>query len=444
MRRPALFRLLAAMVTVAFFAHAEMPKRPVAAPDAKPASARKAPRGAPKPLSATVKKGLDWLARSQLPNGAWGEGEHVGHAPETLDAVKRPVSTGLPFRGDRRVRMGRPVHAVEQGGNVADSGMTMLALLRSGSTPKAGEYAGALRKGSEYLLGEIEASDADSLSVTRVQGTRVQSKIGAYVDTFIAAAVLTELKGRMQDADANARVEKALAKVLAKIEKNQRQDGTFAGDGWAPVLSQAMASKAVNRANRTGAKVDRKVLERMEQNARASATPEGRFAAAPTAAGVDLYAQASGLGALAEAKQTNDADESKYREQAKSAPTEAQRREAKEKLADIEQTRRAQQAAVTQTVDRLSDPSFIAGFGSNGGEEFLSYMLVSESLFVEGGKAWEEWDAKMAENLTRVQNGDGSWTGHHCITGRNFCTAAALLVLMTDRAHSLVAGQLAG
>jgi hypothetical protein len=28
-----------------------------------------------------------------------------------------------------------------------------------------------------------------------------------------------------------------------------------------------------------------------------------------------------------------------------------------------------------------------------------------------------------------VQNGDGSWTGHHCITSRTFCTAAAVLVL---------------
>ena len=33
----------------------------------------------------------------------------------------------------------------------------------------------------------------------------------------------------------------------------------------------------------------------------------------------------------------------------------------------------------------------------------------------------------------KVQNEDGSWTGHHCITGRTFCTAAALLVMMGDR-----------
>ena len=40
----------------------------------------------------------------------------------------------------------------------------------------------------------------------------------------------------------------------------------------------------------------------------------------------------------------------------------------------------------------------------------------------------------MTENLERMQNADGSWAGHHCITGRTFCTATALLVLMGDRA----------
>ena len=39
----------------------------------------------------------------------------------------------------------------------------------------------------------------------------------------------------------------------------------------------------------------------------------------------------------------------------------------------------------------------------------------------------------MTGNLDRIQNSDGSWSGHHCITGRTFCTSTALLVLMADR-----------
>ena len=54
-------------------------------------------------------------------------------------------------------------------------------------------------------------------------------------------------------------------------------------------------------------------------------------------------------------------------------------------------------------------------------------------ILLAGGDAWARWDDKISRNLTKVQNTDGSWTGHHCITGRTFCTSAALLVLMVDR-----------
>ena len=39
----------------------------------------------------------------------------------------------------------------------------------------------------------------------------------------------------------------------------------------------------------------------------------------------------------------------------------------------------------------------------------------------------------MTAGLDRMQNGDGSWSGAHYISGRTFCTAAALLTLMADR-----------
>jgi hypothetical protein len=84
--------------------------------------------------------------------------------------------------------------------------------------------------------------------------------------------------------------------------------------------------------------------------------------------------------------------------------------------------------------EQLKSAGFVRGFGSNGGEEFLSYLHISESLLSKGGKEWEDWDRKMTENLERVQNADGSWAGNHCITGRTFCTATALLVLLGDRA----------
>ena len=78
-------------------------------------------------------------------------------------------------------------------------------------------------------------------------------------------------------------------------------------------------------------------------------------------------------------------------------------------------------------------PQLLAGFGNNGGEEFLSYLMTSESLVIAGGREWNSWNNKMKERLGTIQNQDGSWSGHHCITSPVFCTAAVLQVLTTER-----------
>jgi hypothetical protein len=95
------------------------------------------------------------------------------------------------------------------------------------------------------------------------------------------------------------------------------------------------------------------------------------------------------------------------------------------KLADAAQQNSAQ-------IDRLDDEQLLAGFGNNGGEEFLSYTMTSESLVIAGGDKFKQWDNKMAERLQKVQNADGSWSGHHCITSPVFCTAAAVQCLTTE------------
>ena len=147
---------------------------------------------------------------------------------------------------------------------------------------------------------------------------------------------------------------------------------------------------------------------------------------------------------MQDAVNTNKQLEKKVRElAAKPTATKAEREEAKAQLRRFADTERAQEEATAAFVKRLDDKQFIQGFGSNGGEEFLSYMNISETLLAKGGAEWEKWDKRMIENLNNIQNKDGSWSGHHCITARTFCTAAALLVLMADRAPVPIATKLA-
>ncbi|HMP05889.1 MAG TPA: hypothetical protein PJ982_06025 [Lacipirellulaceae bacterium] len=82
---------------------------------------------------------------------------------------------------------------------------------------------------------------------------------------------------------------------------------------------------------------------------------------------------------------------------------------------------------------RLSDEQLLAGFGNNGGEEFLSYLMTSETLLIAGAEKFHEWQDKMQGRLAKIQNADGSWSGHHCITSPVFCTAAVVQCLAADQ-----------
>lgn len=374
----------------------------------------------PKPMSNQVTRGLEWLVAHQLDDGGWGQGDESRHMRGSNQAQQRSTS------------------------NVADTSMALMALMRSGSTARSGAYQKAIRRGLGFIMAEIEESDDGSLYVTDIRGTRVQGKIGTYVDTFTALAVLTEAKSSMPDQVGNRRLEKSLDKILAKIEKNQRSDGTWDNRGWAPVLSQSMAAKSLNRAAQSGLDVKDETLARVENQAKKQFdSKSGKFGSGGSA-GIELYAGAANSSTMRDSVSTRKLRARKMSRRAAKTRSAADQQAAERETAAAQTAEIATDTAEKALIERLEDPNFVQGFGNNGGEEFLSYMLVSESLIARGGDDWKTWDARITKLINHVQNGDGSWTGHHCITGRTFCTAAALLVLMADRTPVAVAAQIKG
>jgi hypothetical protein len=360
----------------------------------------------PKPLSKNVGRGLEWLVEHQHESGGWAQGE------ESRAMGGSGQSTAQP--------------------NVGDTAAAALALIRSGSTPSEGPHAKAISKALGFIMGQIEASDYESISVTSLKGTRLQAKLGPNIDTFLASLVLSEAVGHMPDQESENRVASALDKVIYKIQENQKGDGMWGGRGWAPALADAMAVKGLNRAVQVGQQVDAGVLALVQDKVRAEVVA-GRTVAGEGSAGVALYAGAKNLGILQDSVNSDRKRRAEVVKMAETAEDPDQRRQAQQELARLDEAEAAYDAAQQTIIKRLDDKGFIAGFGSNGCEEFLSYMNIGESLVVKGGEAWKQWDAKMTANMNRIQNDDGSWTGHHCITGRTFCTATALMVLMVDR-----------
>jgi hypothetical protein len=435
----ALMISLAAVAGLAPGVYAETPAPTPQVSAAAPAKPQ-AKRPDPKPLSDNVKKGLDWLAKTQAADGGWTQGE----------AVKTNGRSGEPI--DRS--------------DVADTCMAALALIRAGNTPAKGDYASNIRKALEFVCGEVEKSSDNGLLITDIRVTRVQTKLGSTVDTFASALLLAECRNTMPDEASRKRVVAALDKVMDKIEKSQKEDGRIvdAHDGWAGALCQGLCHKALNVAAQNGAKVSEPALARAEKYNGSNFDSKSRSVAGAGSANVELYARASNLGAFQDSENTNKvkgpeyqkrrdvaqkqhqaaekevaaAREAKDEKRLKVATTQAAKaadeiKVVEQRLVDVKANAESLDKARAAVVDRLNDKGFIAGFGSNGGEEFLSYMNIGESLVQKGGEEFTKFDKSMAENLNRVQNEDGSWSGQHCITGRTFCTAAAPLTLTVDR-----------
>jgi len=112
-----------------------------------------AKRPQPKALSDQVKKGLKWLSETQLENGAWGQGEESA-------------------------QMGTGDSKLKTTANVADTCMAVMAFVRSGNMPGAGDYKQNVNRAVAFLCAQVEESDDKSLFITTLRGTRTQGKLG--------------------------------------------------------------------------------------------------------------------------------------------------------------------------------------------------------------------------------------------------------------------------
>ncbi len=373
----------------------------------------------PEKVVLAEQRGLQWLVKAQAPDGGYGAGSHARQ--DIMDP-----------------------HAVSA--DPATTAMVAMAMMRMGHGIDQGAYSTQLKKAVEYLLKQVEAAPKDAVNVTALQGTQIQSKLGQNIDVALTAQCLSNLSAKLNDQHPmKLRVMRSLNTCVAMIQRAQLSDGSVQGDGWAGVLQSSFAASALESAKAQGAEVDEQALDLARDYQKANFDVSTGSVATERAAGITLYAvSGSTRNSAAEAREVNEriAQAKKEGKLAKDAPisvdaleeTGLSRTEAEKYNTAYQVYNAAKQQAQREDV--------LSGFGNNGGEEFLSFLQTGESLVIGKDQGWKNWYQQTTGRIVAIQNNDGSWNGHHCITSPVFCTATALLILSinNDIEHLLAQG----
>ena len=281
---------------------------------------------------------------------------------------------------------------IGQAPDIGCTAMVGLALLSQGNTPVEGPHAREVRQIVGYLLRAVDNMPSDD--ITSAARTQLQNKIGRHAHSFFAALFLSQVMGEGWDP---VPVRRALTKLVEVIAKMQTGEGHWGGESWAPVLGTVMGWVCLRGTHFAGFKVEASakrtgehLVQVMKQNI---SQQNGSWMHT-------LYKNATGIRVLY-AMGLEDEDI------------------AKKAFKDV-----------LELVNKDNTP-----FSQAGGEEYLAFHLITDTMLQKGGTDWEKWYPNVRDKTIEVQNSDGSWTGKHCITSRTFCTAAAILVLTSPNRY---------
>ncbi len=368
----------------------------------------------PKNIKSALDKSLKWTIKAQHENGGWGAG--LG----SMQQIRDP-------------------HAVKT--DPATTSMVAMALLRTGNTLTEGQYAASLVKATKYLLKEIEETEKDAFITTK-RGTQIQSKLGQNIDAVITAQFFSNLLTKTEkDHVLVAPIKHGLDICVQKIQNTQDEKGRTAGGSWAGVLQSSMANAALEAAEMNGAGVDQEKLRKAKEYQEENYDPSTGAAKTEDGAGIMLYSMSSSVRASAKnARKVREevAQAKKEKKIPSNAPVTT------ETLVDLGYSKdeavkmNTSYQVYESAKEEAQTARVMNGFGNNGGEEFISFLQTGESMVVGGDDSWKKWYDNVSAKMLAIQNADGSWNGHHCITSPSFCTATCILILSINNDAELL------
>ena len=362
----------------------------------------------------TILNGEKWLVQAQNKDGGWGAGSHSNQREMNPHKVPSDPAT---------------------------TAMSAMALYRVGHSINSGPYQKTLREALNFILKEIQDNRNDQY-ITKVRGTQIQSKLGQHIDAIMSLQFLNQIYPTLTEQALKDEVQQAIQICVNKVEQSIDNNGKVGGSGWAGVLQSSFAGAGLEMAAKNaGIQVDTVKLQKARDYQKSNYNPSNENVKTSDGAGIMLYSVSSSV--------RNSAEESREAEKAmKKAKAEGKI----DKDAEINEKNLIEIGVAPETaktydvaykvyqsakVKAMKD-EVMNGFGSNGGEEFMSFLQTGESMMVNQDDTWMKWYDNVSGRLMKIQNNDGSWHGHHCITSPVFCTATCLLILTIENDMALL------
>lgn len=306
-------------------------------------------------------------------------------SPEMTPECGKAVDSGIKWLITAIGKDGGVGQDIGRDPEIGCTAVAGMALLAEGNTTHGGPHCRELRRVLHAVLDMVERRPTLR---ENYEQTLVQRKIGSHADLFLAALFLTQIYGEAPDDQKD--IERVLQRLCDTISSAQGKDGKWGENSWAPVLGTVLGWECLRGASSCGLKVDisaKLAGEALFKQLRDSnEDPRGAMHA--------LYKTASSIRVLHSMGYRDDPVFKKCVER-------------------------------VLNIAKSDSPLF----NMAGGEEYLAFFFVTECMLQENDPAWQAWYPDVSKRIVRVQNSDGSWSGHHCITGRTFCTAAALMTL---------------
>ena len=352
---------------------------------------------------------LGWPARIGMANGftsglgsaglaslGLDEDDKRRRLEKTEDSVKA-VRRGIEFLKRARNRNGGFGPEVAARSDIGCTAMAGLALLGDGSTPVQGRHRKILQGIETFLLKKVRVMPKGN--ITAQTGTQLQNKIGSQAHTFFSLLFLSQIAGEAHISDETLN---AVSKLTRCVVGAQKSDGSWGRESWAPTLGTVMGWTSLRSAHFAGMKVggspEKTAEHLLGQMSKGMANRQGWMH--------QLYKNATGIRVLYAMGKENEP---------------------------------AAKKAFKEVLKLIKDNN--TAFNQAGGEEYLAFHLITETMLQKAGTDWETWFPIVRDKIIKVQNKDGSWTGHHCITSRTFCTAAAVLVLSAPNRYLPISQQ---